>query len=347
MKLKHIHIDEYKLFHNFDIDFCNGGTPLNIIVVVGINGSGKSTLLEYIAAKKSIDTSLTGNIQVEMDGKDDAFFVPPLLSQRDLYTEVMADLQYFPSNSVDSVLGQQLEEKILKYVDKMVYVDGKTSFDAYRTIQNMLDVVFADFRLKVRFKGLDADKHLRFTNEEGAEFGVDGLSDGEKQLLAKLFPLFIGGTKKCVVLMDEPDRSLHPSWQSYLLPVLRRFAVKNDCQFVIATHSPQIISAAHQEEIRILSRNAGGHIEAQSCEDGPYGWTVERVLDEIQGVTVRRVPEVEARLDGLRNAVKEDRYDTEGFKDEMAELGQTLGYSDPDLALIRMEIIRKRKGGNR
>ena len=52
MKLKHVHIDDYKLFHDFDIDFCDEKGPLPIVVIAGVNGTGKSTLLSYIKPQK-------------------------------------------------------------------------------------------------------------------------------------------------------------------------------------------------------------------------------------------------------------------------------------------------------
>lgn len=305
MKLKHIHIDNYKLFHDFDIDFCAGGKPLDIVVIAGINGSGKSTLLDYI--KQSSDSAV-----------------------------------YWGAHDGDTST-RQLEETVLKYVDRFVYVDGKSSFDAYREIQALLDNLFHDFHLQVKFKGLDADRHMRFTNRDGAEFGINELSDGEKQILAKVFYLYISRLKGQVILMDEPDRSLHPSWQSYLLPVLRRYAAENDCQFILATHSPQIISSAYGEEVRLLRRDDEGKVRAESCEEGPYGWTVERVLDEIQRVPTQRVPEIEQQLQDLRKAVRERKYEENDFKEKMNRLENLLGHSDPDLTLLRMEIIRQKK----
>ncbi len=341
MKLKHIHIDNYKLFRNFDIDFRDGNEPLRIVVIAGINGIGKSTLLEYIKPKSMASTPY-GTIQVEADGEDKTFEVPPSILQNKAYKEAFSSVLYFSADNAGTA-SQDLEKKIVKYVDRFVYEEGKTSFEAYERIQALLDTVFADFHLQVHFKGLNADRQLRFVNGDGVEFGVEGLSDGEKQLLAKVFPLFMGDIEGRVILMDEPDSSLHPSWQSYLLPILRRCAEENGCQFLLATHSPQIISSAYQKEIRILTRGVDGAIQAKQCEEGPYGWTVERVLDEIQNVPVLRVPNVEKRLADLRKGIQEKRYNDAHFQQELKELEGLLGYSDSDLVLIRMEIMRKQK----
>ena len=342
MKLKHVHIDSYKLFRDFDIDFCVDSRPLSIVVLAGINGNGKSTLLKYLLPK-NFSTEHTGTVSVLTDSGDEMYHIPPTMGEYKPYKQAFDYISYFGTEDISRASGQ-LQREVLRYVDRFVYVEGKTSFEAYREIQKLIDDVFADFHLQVRFKGIDENKQLVFVNGNGETFSVDGLSDGEKQVLAKVFPLFAADMKGRVILMDEPESSLHPSWQGYLLPVLRRCAEANDCQFILATYSPQIISSAYREEIRMLTRNAGGHVQAEYCVDGPYGWTVEKVLDEIQGVPMQRVPEVERRLETLRMAVRENRCDTEAFRQELAELETLLGYSDRDLTLIRLEMIRRKKG---
>lgn len=345
MKLKHIHIDRYKLFHDFDIDFCAGKEPLSLVVIAGVNGSGKSTLLQYIRPHK-MAIPPTGRIDVWMrDGEELSFQIPPSPVQSNAYKQAFENVLYFAANDTGRTSGQ-LEKVLLKYVDRCVYEEGRSSFEAYREIQAMLDTIFADFHLQVRFKGLNADRHPRFVSPDGTEVGVDDLSDGERQLLAKLFPLFMADMQGRVVLMDEPDSSMHPAWQSYLVPVLRRCAKEKGCQFILATHSPQVIASVRREELRILTREAEGTVRtvrAETCEEGPYGWTVERVLDEIQDVPLQRAPEVEKKLADLRKMVQANQAGTETFAGRLKELEVLLGYSDPELVLIRMEMMRKRK----
>ena len=55
MKIKHIYVEGYKVFHNFDIDFTEGEKTQNLIVITGVNGNGKTTLLRDIIA----DTNAT------------------------------------------------------------------------------------------------------------------------------------------------------------------------------------------------------------------------------------------------------------------------------------------------
>jgi predicted ATP-binding protein involved in virulence len=48
MKIRSVHIDNYKIFQNFDIDFTHNGKAQNLIVIAGINGCGKTTLMREV-----------------------------------------------------------------------------------------------------------------------------------------------------------------------------------------------------------------------------------------------------------------------------------------------------------
>lgn len=340
MKIKHIHVDKYKVFQNFDIDFTEGGKTQNLIVITGVNGNGKTTLFRDIIA--DTDASQKPNCAITIqDNKDLNTFLLPLQSKNERYTEAFSKVRFYQTGYNSSV--EQLQKYIVSYVDKFVYEAGKTSFDAYIEIQRMLDDIFCGFNLQIRFKSLNREKKLIFINARQEEFGIDGLSSGELQILSKVFVLFTDDIKGHVILIDKPENSLNPSWQTRILPVLRRCSETNDCQIIVATQSPQVISSAHKDEIRFFTRNNEGYVNAEICTSNPYGWTIEKVLTEIQGVKNLRVPEIEERLSKLKKLLQENKYETGEFKIELSELESILGYSNQDLVFIRMEVIRKKK----
>lgn len=339
MKLKHIHIDAYKVFHDFDIDFCHEGKIQSLIVITGVNGNGKTTLLRDVIAGNDASGKPKGTVTIEDKGRVETFSLPDTSGNK-AYTEAFSNVIFYKADDKSSV--DKFQNEIIRYVDKFVYVLGKTSFEAYNKIEALIEDIFSGFNLHVRFKGLDENKKLIFTNEKNEEFGIEGLSSGEQQILSKVFPLFADSMKGHVVLIDEPEDSLHPSWQTRLVPILRRCAQSNDCQIILATHSPQIIASVRKEEIRIFRRD-DGYVKVDTCSGGPYGWTIEKVLMQIQGVDYIRVPEVEEGLNELTKMVEEGRYETDEFKKKLSDMEATIGFTDPDLALIRMEVIRKKK----
>ena len=59
-----------------------------------------------------------------------------------------------------------------------------------------------------------------------------------------------------VILIDEVDMHLHPEWQQLVLTVLRdAFPL---VQFIVTTHSPQVVTTVKRENIRILVRHPDG-----------------------------------------------------------------------------------------
>lgn len=340
MKLKHIHIDKYKVFKNFDIDFCLGDKPQNLIVISGVNGNGKTTLFRDIIAD-TVMTDKPRSIITVQDDEGISTFTLPTQSEDEKYMNCFSKVRFYPTHTDIPI--EQLQKEILSYVDKFVYEKGKTSFEAYTEIQSLMDDIFKEFDLQIRFKGINRNKKLIFVNAVEEEFGIEGLSNGEQQILSKVFVLFTEDMKGHVILIDEPESSLHPAWQTRILSVLRRCAESNDCQIMVATQSPQVIASAHKEEIRFFVHDDEGYVKVKTCNNSPYGWTVEKVLSEIQGVQYLRVPEIEDKLTELKELVWKDKYESDEFKQKLTAMEETLGFSDPALILIRMEVIRKKK----
>ncbi|MEC1353431.1 AAA family ATPase [Bacillus sonorensis] len=98
----------------------------------------------------------------------------------------------------------------------------------------------------------DTNKQIRFNEEENKlvflnsdnpneELDLTLLSSGEKQIV--IFFVFSltsqFRTKDKVLLIDEPELSLHVEWQSKLLDLLMEN--NNSSQIIIATHSPDVI----------------------------------------------------------------------------------------------------------
>ena len=76
---------------------------------------------------------------------------------------------------------------------------------------------------------------------------LDQLSSGEKQLLLILTTVFLQEEKPNVLLMDEPEISLHIGWQDQLISILRELNPK--CQFILTTHSPNIFANGWEDRI--------------------------------------------------------------------------------------------------
>ncbi|MBQ2820778.1 MAG: AAA family ATPase [Thermoguttaceae bacterium] len=139
--------------------------------------------------------------------------------------------------------------------------------------------------------------------KNGVPFRIDQLSDGEKSLLALVGdiarrlaianPTMANPLEgKGIILVDEIDLHFHPRRQRTLIPQLQE--VFPNCQFIVATHSPQILGHVHAESIFMLVENEEGVVELRRPEES-YGMTTNEILEDIMDVPSRD-PDEEGKL---------------------------------------------------
>ncbi|MGQ9373370.1 AAA family ATPase [Acinetobacter tandoii] len=78
-------------------------------------------------------------------------------------------------------------------------------------------------------------------NNEGGKIGLDSLSSGEQHLLIMIGKLVFESHQNTLVLLDEPEISLHPAWQEEILKIFKSIRKINNLNILIATHSPSLI----------------------------------------------------------------------------------------------------------
>jgi len=77
---------------------------------------------------------------------------------------------------------------------------------------------------------------------QGAPLSLDKLSSGEQHQLVLFFELLFEIKKNSLILIDEPELSLHIAWQKKFIGDLLSIIELNKFDVVLATHSPQLIS---------------------------------------------------------------------------------------------------------
>lgn len=87
---------------------------------------------------------------------------------------------------------------------------------------------------------IDDRNELKVTTQSGKDLPLRFLSSGEKQLLIVLGEALLQQGKTCVYIADEPELSLHVTWQESLVDNL--LALNPRAQIVFATHSPDVVS---------------------------------------------------------------------------------------------------------
>lgn len=207
--------------------------------------------------------------------------------------------------------------------------DTKTIFEdiELKAVRNAISVLTPDFsKMKI-----DKNRQSVLITKGNTSIDFSTLSDGEKGVIT-LFgdiarrlaianetlenPLEGNG----IILIDEIDLHLHPSWQRKICHAL----VKTfpNCQFVITTHSPQILGELKTNEIWLLNDFNVYR------PDSSFGLTSNQILDEVMDVidgdfSLSRDSTIAKKLQDLNLAMETEKF--ADAKKIIAELEETTG----------------------
>ncbi len=134
--------------------------------------------------------------------------------------------------------------------------------------------------------------------------------------------------KPGILIVDEIDAHLHPSWQRRIIPaLLNNFP---NLQLFCSTHSPLMLSGLKEGQLQLLKRDANGKITASSNWQDMVGWSAEEIL--------RSVLEVRDTMD-LTTASEIDRMGELSIKEKLTESEQS------ELAALRQRVGEVLPGG--
>jgi predicted ATP-binding protein involved in virulence len=202
---------------------------------------------------------------------------------------------------------------------------------------------FSDLRIRRDLLQMTVNKTI---GNKVEELSINQLSDGEKCLLAMVGDiarrLAIANPSlddplqgEGIVLIDEIELHLHPKWQRKIIPDLTR--TFPNCQFIVTTHSPQVLSHVYSENIYILQSTPDGIIASQP--ESSYGRDSNQILENVMDVSAYP-EEIEKELSELFRLI--DRNDLVGAKQLREQLGSMMeGLDDPQL--IKAGVIIKGK----
>lgn len=202
---------------------------------------------------------------------------------------------------IDSLDGAANDKLMMKWFQKMMMQQLQRSQEIpeFTAVKMAMEQVFASITgfadVKVQFNLDTGDIDIIYfdKNNEHVRIPVSQLSDGYKctisliadiayrmailnpQLLDKVLTETEG-----IVLIDEIDLHLHPTWQKRILKDLMNIFPK--VQFIVSTHAPEVINSAKSDSIVILKDNA-----VLPAADETYGKDANTILREVMEVSAR------------------------------------------------------------
>lgn len=146
---------------------------------------------------------------------------------------------------------------------------------------------------------------------------------------------------EAIVLIDEIDLHLHPEWQQTVLPdLLRTFP---QAQFIVTTHSPQVLTTVKKEHIHILEWTPENGVNVYEPLTNCLEAESSRTLEEIMNVPSRPERSVDAvqRLYEYLDLVNQGDFDSKRALELRCELEPIFAH-DSALEIADMVIRRHR-----
>lgn len=134
---------------------------------------------------------------------------------------------------------------------------------------------------------------IEFVSINGSKLSQDELSAGQWSLFSTMTSLSLSVDENTLILVDEPESCLHPSWQRcYIDYILKAISHARGCHVFLATHAPLILSSlpTSNSECVIFKKNgedAGINAFVQSA---PSGWDTNAILEDVFSINSARGP---------------------------------------------------------
>lgn len=178
--------------------------------------------------------------------------------------------------------------------------------------------------------------------KNGVDLLFSNISDGEKSLVLLFADIArrlaianpnldnpLQGTG--IILIDEIEMHLHPSWQRKVCRKLKETFPK--CQFVITTHSPQVLGELQPEEIRLLN-DFEISIPSQS-----FGLDSNTILDNLQNTndkSLRQNEEISMKIDEISSLIDNSKFSD--ARKKLRDLELELHGATPETVSLGTEI---------
>ena len=195
------------------------------------------------------------------------------------------------------------------------------------------------------------DRPTRFVIEkDGRTINFDRLSDGEKCYITLVLDIArrlstqndgLGSIAESeqVILIDELDLHLHPSWQLQVVSNLKnKFP---NCQFFISSHSSLVLSSLGEEDELIALRDG----VQLALSDIPYGDNSDYILKRFFGLRSVRNPQVQEEIDSISAELVKEHPNFDEIERKLDDL-KNKGVQFEESVKMRLELARKKKKVN-
>lgn len=235
-------------------------------ILSGINGVGKSTILnkvyKSIGAGGDITAHTVKGVSMVPFPEDAGHIRVDVIRSFDrplIHAELLSGL----GTNIGTELDWQLFKLQRKYLDYQVNIGNRIIAvlqsgendsaakaqelsEPKKKFQDIVDDLFTETGKKI----IRTENEIRFS-QIGETLYPYQLSSGEKQILVILLTVLVEDNMPYLLLMDEPEISLHVEWQQRLIDLI--IELNPEVQIILTTHSPAVIMNGWMDKVTEVS----------------------------------------------------------------------------------------------
>ncbi|MDQ7047151.1 MAG: AAA family ATPase [Sulfurovum sp.] len=147
--------------------------------------------------------------------------------------------------------------------------------------------------------------------EENKKLFFNEISSGEKQILIIFLTILLEGDEPFILLMDEPETSLHVEWQFKLIESIKK--LNDNIQIIIATHNPLLMLNRNSNEIGVIEI---GEESVNTEGKGTKYLDISAVLIRYFGLNALVGKDMQDLVENLFELKEKRENDSQNFNDE-------------------------------
>jgi predicted ATP-binding protein involved in virulence len=207
-------------------------------------GAIKSTLGEYATLSQSLDRTFPARLVKEEISSDITLKdLRGKLGELEEKRSQLTEAGLLDQEKDDEFQVPQIVEERTKGVLSVYVKDVQQKLSTLDEIAAKIDLFKTIINERFRYKQMTVSKDMgiTFTTLSGEPLSPTSLSSGEQQELVLFYEFLFKVKPDSLILIDEPEISLHVAWQEQFLRDVQKITKLASFDVLIATHSPQII----------------------------------------------------------------------------------------------------------
>lgn len=187
-----------------------------------------------------------------------------------------------------------LLKRLVNYINRRAKADVLNSEGSTLLSFNLFEEndMINELELLEHLRRLDllASAALLFRKGADEPFGANQSSSGEFHFLTTMIAVQTNVMPNSLILVDEPENSLHPNWQMKYIETLKNiFKARSDSHFVICTHSHFLVGDSRgpsSDIVCITGRTPA--IKTETLNANTFGWSPDEILYKVFGLRTNR-----------------------------------------------------------